>query len=154
MKRENSVLVGLGFSAVLALALALGFGCAQMGANSALHESSTNVVKLTAANFQQQVLASSKPVLVDFWAPWCGPCRALGPTISELADEYKGRVVVGKVNVDDETALSEQYKIEGIPAVLIFKGGKPVENLVGLREKKEYEAVLQTLLGPSAGPAQ
>ena len=131
-----------------------GGGCAQVGTSSAEHETSTNLVKLTAANFQAQVLASTKPVVVDFWAPWCGPCRVLGPTISALADEYQGRVVVGKVNVDDETALSEKYGIEGIPAVIIFKGGKPVHTLVGLREKSEYQALLNPLVGPASAVAR
>ncbi len=147
MKRTGNTLPLLSAFACASLFAA---GCAQVGStNSAQHESNTNIVKLTAANFQQLVLASSQPVLVDFWAPWCGPCRMLAPTISELADEYKGRVVVGKVNVDDEAALSQKYGIEGIPAVFIFKDGKPVQNLVGLREKKEYQAVLNPLAGPA-----
>ena len=148
MKRIRNTLSWLGLVVVASL---FAGGCAQVGSTSAQHESNTNIVKLTAATFQQQVLASSKPVLVDFWAPWCGPCRMLAPTISEIADEYKGRVLVGKVNVDDEAALAQKYGIEGIPAVLIFKDGKPVQNLVGLREKKEYQAALNPLVGSAAG---
>jgi thioredoxin 1 len=131
----------------LALATLLVGGCAQVGSNTAQQETNTNIVHLTAGNFQKQVLASTKPVVVDFWAPWCGPCRTLAPTISQLADQYQGRVVVGKVNVDDEGALAQKYGIEGIPAVFIFKDGKPVQTLVGSREKKEYEAILNPLVG-------
>jgi thioredoxin 1 len=133
---------------ILSAALAAGIvAWLVSGCESAQHdETSTNVVKISAASFNQQVLASSKPVVVDFWAPWCGPCRTLAPTISALADEYQGRAVVGKVNVDDEGSLAEKYKIEGIPAVLIFKDGKLVQSLVGLREKSEYQAVLNPLV--------
>lgn len=138
--------------AVVALTGWLASGCAQTNGSAGQHESNTNIVKFTGANFQQQVLASSKPVVVDFWAPWCGPCRALAPTISDLADEYKDRVVVGKVNVDDEVGLSEKYNIEGIPAVFIFKDGKPVHQLIGLREKKEYQELLNQLV--TAAPGQ
>ena len=127
-------------------------GCANLHEESVHY--STNVIKLNAANFQQQVLASTKPVLVDFWAPWCGPCRAMAPTISALADEYKERVVVGSVNVDDETALSEKFNIEGIPAVFIFKDGKPVQQLIGLREKQELtDALNQVLTGKATTAA-
>lgn len=121
-------------------------GCAQLDSDSVHY--STNVITLNASNFQREVLASTKPVLVDFWAPWCGPCRAMAPTISAIADEYKDRVVVGSVNVDDETALSEKFNIEGIPAVFIFKDGKPVQQLIGLREKQEFtDALNQVLTG-------
>jgi thioredoxin len=118
--------------------------CAQLDENTVHY--GTNVIKLNAANFQQQVVASTKPVLVDFWAPWCGPCREMVPTISALADEYQGRVVFGSVNVDDETALAEKFNIEGIPAVFIFKDGKPVHQLIGLREKPEFQQVLNQVL--------
>jgi thioredoxin 1 len=128
-------------------------GCAGMGGYSAYHETSTNVVRLTGTNFDARVLQSTNPVLVDFWAPWCGPCRALGPSISALADEYQGRVTVGKVNVDDETELSEKYKIDGIPAVFIFKDGKILHQLVGLREKKEFQDLLEPLLPKAPPPA-
>ncbi len=139
-------------SAIVAL-LALAAGCADVGGKQALHEANTNIVKISSASFSQQVLASTKPVLVDFWAPWCGPCRRLAPTISELADQYQGRLVVGKVNIDDEPGLAEKYGVEGIPAVIIFKDGKVVQNLVGLRDKAEYQAVLNPLTGSAPGPA-
>lgn len=119
-------------------------GCAQFDETSVHY--GTNVIKLHASNFQQEVVASPKPVLVDFWAPWCGPCRAMVPTISALADEYRGRVVFGSVNVDDETALAEKFNIEGIPAVFIFKDGKPVHQFIGLKEKQEFTDVLNQVL--------
>jgi thioredoxin 1 len=141
------------FTTFMALAAAVGVagvawlsGCANLGHDENSVHYGTNVIKLTVGNFQQEVLASTKPVLVDFWAPWCGPCRAMVPTISALADEYQDRVVFGSVNVDDETALSEKFNIEGIPAVFIFKDGKPVQQLIGLREKQELRDALNQVL--------
>jgi thioredoxin len=84
---------------------------------------SENVKEFTSGNWDQEVVKSEQPVLVDFWAPWCGPCRALGPTIDRLADQYAGKVKVGKLNVDDSQDVAIQYKITSIPQVLIFKGG-------------------------------
>jgi len=106
----------------------------------------TNVIQLNGSNFQQVVLASTTPVLVDFWAPSCAPCRVMVPTISGLADEFHNRVVIGAVNVDDETALADKFNIEGIPAVFIFKDGKPVHQFLGLREKGEFAEVLNQVL--------
>ena len=107
-----------------------------------------------AEAFDALIKGSSEPVVVDFWAPWCGPCRTLAPTVAEIAAEYKDRAVVGKVNVDDEAALAEKYRIEGIPAILIFKDGKMVQNMVGVRPKADYQAVLSTLVGPpTAAPS-
>jgi thioredoxin 1 len=144
----------ISMASVVAVSVIWLMGCAQLDDN-AVHYG-TNVIKLNAANFQQEVLASTKPVLVDFWAPWCGPCRAMVPTISALADEYGGRVVFGSVNVDEETSLSEKFNIEGIPAVFIFKDGKPVHQLIGLREKPEFQEVLKQVLSgkPATASAQ
>ena len=99
-------------------------------------------LEFTDANFQNEVLDSDQPVLVDFWAAWCGPCRAVGPTIEELAQEYDGTVKVGKLNVDENPQSAGGFGISSIPAVLLFKDGKVVETLVGVQPKKRYEAAL------------
>ncbi|MBR5407685.1 MAG: thioredoxin [Lachnospiraceae bacterium] len=93
---------------------------------------------LTKDNFEAEVLKSDIPVLVDFWAPWCGPCRMAGPLISEIAQEYDGKIKVGKVNVDDEQELAEQYGVMSIPMVAGFKDGRMTNKIVGLRGKQEY----------------
>ena len=97
---------------------------------------SQNVKEFTTANWDQEVVQSDKPVLVDFWAPWCGPCRALAPTIDKLAEQYAGKVKVGKLNTDENPELAVKYGITGIPQVLIFKGGdQPKDRLVGLQSE-------------------
>ena len=93
---------------------------------------------LTSENFEQEVLKSDIPVLVDFWATWCGPCRMVAPIISEIAEEYYGRVKVGKVDVDDQSALAVKYGIQSIPTVIIFKGGKIADTVIGYRPKDAY----------------
>ena len=98
---------------------------------------------LTEQNFEAEVLQSDKPVLIDFWAPWCGPCRMLAPAVAQIAEEYEGKAKVCKVNVDDEPSLARQYGISGIPTVLIFKNGQLTDTLVGLRPKAELEALLK-----------
>jgi len=108
---------------------------------------SQNVKEFTAANWDEEVLKSDQPVLVDFWAPWCGPCRALAPTIDKLATQYAGRVKVGKLNTDDNPDLAVNYGISGIPQVLLFKGGgEPRERLVGLQSESALAKVLNRLL--------
>ncbi len=95
-------------------------------------------ITLTNDNFEAEVLKSDIPVLVDFWAPWCGPCRMAGPIISEIAEEYEGKIKVGKVNVDDEEELAEQYGVMSIPMVVAFENGTIRNKTVGLRSKQEY----------------
>ncbi|MBQ6000161.1 MAG: thioredoxin [Clostridia bacterium] len=99
-------------------------------------------IVLTQQNFEQEVLHSDKTVLVDFWASWCGPCRMLAPILAEIAEEYEGKVVVGKVNVDEEPLLAAQFRVSSIPTVVLFKNGKAINTLIGLRPKAEFVALL------------
>ncbi|MDD6735692.1 MAG: thioredoxin [Clostridiales bacterium] len=101
--------------------------------------------ELTGNNFNE-IIKSDKPVMVDFWASWCGPCRMLAPVIDEIAEEYAGRITVGKVNVDSESALASQYAIVSIPTVIIFKDGKAVEKFVGVHSGDDYRDVLDEIL--------
>ena len=94
-------------------------------------------LKITKENFEQEVLKSDKPVLIDFWASWCGPCRMLSPTISEIAEEYKDKVKVGKVNVDEEEELAAMFRVTSIPMLVVMKEGKVVNTAVGVRPKEQ-----------------
>jgi thioredoxin 1 len=94
------------------------------------------------ANFGEEVLSSKEPVLVDFWAEWCGPCRRLAPTVEELAGDYDGKVVVGKLNVDENPNTAFKFSIRGIPTLLLFKGGQVVEQVVGLADKDSLKKVI------------
>jgi thioredoxin 1 len=108
---------------------------------------SANVVELTTDNWEQEVVKSDKPVLVDFWAPWCGPCRALAPTIDKLADQFAGKVKVGKLNTDDSPDVAVRYGISGIPQLLIFKGGdQPKDRLVGLQSESALVKLVNGVL--------
>ena len=101
-----------------------------------------NVTEFTDSNFQQEVLDSKEPVLVDFWAPWCGPCRMIAPLVDELASEYVGAVKVGKVNIDDSPGAAQNYGVSSIPTLMIFKDGDVVERFVGVQPKARLQKAL------------
>ena len=103
-------------------------------------------VELTDANFEELVEKSDKPVLVDFWAEWCGPCRMVGPVVDELHTDYDGKALVGKVNVDDNPGISAKFGIRNIPTVLFFKNGEVVDKQVGAAAKSAYEEKLNALV--------
>ena len=114
---------------------------------------SANVVELTSANWQQEVLNSDKPVLVDFWAVWCGPCQMVAPIIEELAKEYAGKVKVRKLNTDENPEVAGRYQVMSIPTILFFKNGQVVEKLVGARPKRQFKEMIDSLLAQHAGSA-
>lgn len=98
---------------------------------------------ITAATFEEEVMKAGIPVMVDFWASWCGPCKMLSPIIEQLSEEYQGKVSVGKVNVDDEADLAARFGIISIPTVIIFVNGKEVKRIVGVNGKDEYEEAIE-----------
>ncbi|MCH2693328.1 MAG: thioredoxin [Acidobacteriia bacterium] len=103
---------------------------------------SDNVIELTDANFQSEALEADKPVLVDFWAPWCGPCRMVGPIIDDVAETYLNKVKVGKLNTDDNPQVATKYGIRSIPTILLFKNGEVVGNLMGAKPKQDFEEMI------------
>ncbi len=105
-----------------------------------------NIVNVTEASFEADVLKSTTPVLVDFWAEWCGPCKMLIPVLNELATEYAGKVKIAKVNVDQAGMLAGQYGVQSIPALFFFKGGQVVAQVVGVRSKKDLKAQLDQIV--------
>lgn len=100
----------------------------------------------TSANFQEKVLNSDKPVLVDFWAEWCGPCRMIGPIVEEMAGEYDGKAVIGKLNVDENGDIAMNYGVRSIPTLLVFKGGQVVDKIVGAVPKSNLTSKLEAQL--------
>ncbi len=108
------------------------------------------VREFTEGGWEQDVLGAERPVLVDFWAEWCSPCRMLGPTIDQVAVEFEGRVTVGKLNVDDHSAIAERYGVRSIPTLLVFHGGRVVEQRVGLMSKAELVRMLEARVAAGA----
>ena len=106
---------------------------------------SENVLELTDQNFEAEVLKSDKPVLVDFWAEWCMPCKMLGPTIDKLAEDYAGKVKVGKVDTDANRDVSMRFGISAIPTVILFKNGQVAQKFVGLKQEKEFKEAIDSL---------
>lgn len=98
-----------------------------------------NIINLTQDNFAKEVLESSTPILVDFWAEWCGPCKMIAPVLDELAEEYDGRVRIGKVNIDNEQGLAAEYGVRAIPTLLLFQNGQVAEQIVGLKSKRDLK---------------
>ena len=103
---------------------------------------SPHIINLTPANFAQEVLQSKTPVLVDFWAEWCGPCKMIAPVLDELATEYQGKVKIGKVNIDEHQGLAAQFGVRAIPTLLVIKNGQVAEQMVGAKSKRDLKASL------------
>lgn len=114
-----------------------------MGANG-------NILTLTDSNFKEEVLESDQPVLVDFWATWCGPCRAIAPTIEELADDFAGRAKVGKLDVDNNPQIATEFGIRSIPTLLLFAGGSVADQVVGVASKKQLAEKLDAVASEAA----
>jgi len=104
------------------------------------------IVTLTQENFAKEVLQSPQPVLVDFWAEWCGPCKMIAPLLDELATEYDGKVKIGKINTDDQQELAGQYGVRSIPTLLFFKNGQVVNQMIGARGKRDFKTALDSCL--------
>ena len=103
-------------------------------------------IVITSKNFDEEVMQAKQPVLVDFWATWCGPCRMLAPVIEELADEYDGKIVVGKIDVDECPDLASEFGVSSIPTVVLFKDGDIAETIVGYHPKEHYEEIIKNYI--------
>ena len=101
----------------------------------------------TDQSFEDEVLKSELPVLVDFWAPWCAPCRIVSPIVEELANEYEGKIKVGKVNVDENSSTASKYGVMSIPSILIFKNGEPIKTIIGAQSKENFKKGIEEVLG-------
>jgi thioredoxin 1 len=106
----------------------------------------SDTITITGSNFESEVLQSAVPVLIDFWAPWCGPCKMIGPFIDELAKEYEGRLKVGKVNIDDEGTLAERHNVVSIPTLMVYKDGQIANLSVGVSPKPKIEGLFKDLV--------
>lgn len=106
-----------------------------------------NVLEITDGNFEQEVAKSTVPVLIDFTATWCGPCKMLAPVIEEIAGEYQGRIKVGKLDIDDNQAIAQKFQIRGVPTVLLFNNGRVVDQMVGVAPKSKFQNMLSRVLG-------
>ncbi len=102
-----------------------------------------SVITIHKQNFESEVLSATRPVLLDFWAPWCGPCRMFSPVVDEIAEEQAGRVTVGKINIDEEPELAQRYGVMSIPTLMLFKDGQPVQTAVGVQPKAAVEEMLK-----------
>ena len=147
MKRNVAVVSVLALTLGLLVAAVVGSGCGK--SSDRPEANATNVVILSEANFQNEVIAAPQPVLVDFWAPWCGPCRTIGPIVNELAKDFDGRAKVAKVNVDDAPALAQRFGIQGIPTLLIFRDGRVVDQVTGVVPRRELTAKLDKVIAES-----
>ena len=114
---------------------------------------SDQVITVTDGNFEADVLKADQPVLVDFWAQWCGPCRMIAPIVEQVAGDYAGRATVGKLNVDENTAVPQKYGIKGIPTLILFKGGKEEERIVGATSRDAIARMIDKHLGATSGVA-
>ncbi len=107
---------------------------------------SDNVLELTEENYQTEIDITDSPLVIDLWAPWCGPCRAVGPIVEELASKFAGRIRVGKMNVDDCQSAAATFRVQAIPTILLFKGGQEVDRIVGAQGEEALEAKFESLL--------
>ena len=145
--RAHNLVVGIGATVFFVILIAYGIKMGVADAADHLNPKEMEAameITLTKTNFEAEVLKSDKPVLVDFWAPWCGPCRMLAPVLAEVAAEKGDKIKVGKVNVDENPELAAQYGISGIPAVLLFKNGQVAGTSVGFKPKPELKAFIET----------
>jgi thioredoxin 1 len=106
-----------------------------------------NVKTINIDNFEKEVVQSDLPVLIDFWAPWCMPCKMVGPIVEDLADDYAGKITVGKINVDENQSLAAKFGVRGIPTLLFFKGGVEVKRIVGAQGEAQLQAAIDEVIG-------